>query len=696
MDLNSVNKIRKNRAAILFLFLLISISVYYNYHKIFFLRPQSVHKWRQSDCASIALNYYQNGLNFFHIETHNLTSESGKSGKCCTSEVPILYYSVALLYKLFGYHEYIYRIFNTLLFYLGLFYLFLLLYYLLNDWFWAASISILFFTSPVLVYYGNNFLSNSTAFSFTLISWYYFTRFWFERRPWFFYVSMIIILVSGALKVTALFSFFAFAGIFLIEYLKIASLNKDVRLFNQPIPYATSMGIIILILGAWLVYAHIFNEKHDCTYFSTTIFPIWQLSKPDMILVFKNVRKLWLSQYFHPSVLIFLLTCLFFTLYNFKKNLKLFSLAILFLLTEIIVYVTLQFWTFADHDYYTIDIYILPVIIIISTFYILKENAGILSSVLFKILFAVFVLFNVYYAKQKLQERYQGWMNDYVQYLDIYAITPYLRQIGINTNDTVISIPDKSNATLYLMNQKGWTEYTDARFNRGKFIKYNQDSSDIQQSIERGARYLIVNGIEELLKKPYLLPFTNHLKSVYKNVLIFDLKNDTINFNFTKPLVDNVLFCDAEHLSSDGQYYLDIQGKVYFQNGNTRSNERVFNGQFSCKLYESAPYGMTCRFDSLKNGDLYVISVFKKSMKKDLGTIVASSVNSNVFYRSDYKVDSILADGWEKISLKLVIPFEQSGQNMVVYLFNPEKEPVYFDNLTITKYKNLLNTIHSE
>ena len=48
----------KRFTTILFIGALALVAIFYNYQEIVFKRPQSVHKWRQSDCASIALNYY--------------------------------------------------------------------------------------------------------------------------------------------------------------------------------------------------------------------------------------------------------------------------------------------------------------------------------------------------------------------------------------------------------------------------------------------------------------------------------------------------------------------------------------------------------------------------------------------------------------------------------------------------------------
>ncbi|HBO76234.1 MAG: hypothetical protein A2W97_11745 [Bacteroidetes bacterium GWE2_40_63] len=92
---------KKHLPSLIFILLLVAIGFMYRYHQTLFYQPQSVHKWRQSDCASIALNYYQGGMHFFQPETHNLTSDGGITGKAFTSEVPFLYFGVALLYNFF-------------------------------------------------------------------------------------------------------------------------------------------------------------------------------------------------------------------------------------------------------------------------------------------------------------------------------------------------------------------------------------------------------------------------------------------------------------------------------------------------------------------------------------------------------------------------------------------------------------------
>ena len=100
------------------------------------------------------------------------------------------------------------------------------------------------------------------------------------------------------------------------------------------------------------------------------------------------------------------------------------------------------------------------------------------------------------------------------RYKALSSITPYLRKLGISRTDHVISIPDQSpNITLYLMDQKGCTEY-------GLFEPDGKDR--IKKFIEAGTKYLIIND-PEYLKMDYIKPFINKRIGEYKNVQIFDL-----------------------------------------------------------------------------------------------------------------------------------------------------------------------------
>lgn len=683
---------KKHLPAILFVIALFVIAFYYGYGGILLKRPQSTHTWRQTDCASLALNYYQGGMHFFLPETNNLTSDGGKSGKAATSEIPVLYFMVALLYKVFGYHEYIYRLINTLLFLIGLLYLFKTIFYLTKDAFWSVGFSLLVFTSPVTAYYGNNFLTNSSALAFSITGVYYFLKYFGETRKKYLVCYTLFFLLAAACKITSLISFFGFTFAAIVHTYRHRNQQIQGRPFSQYITFILPVALVCLIAGSWILYAIHYNQLHGCSYFSTTTFPIWGLSGSAIKDILHNIKSIWLGQYFHYSVLLFFAGCMGILLVHFKKSDMLLAISLFVSCMAAIIFILLQFWTLADHDYYLLDLYIIPVLLLTNMAYLIAGPLKIQANYPWvKILYIVFLLFNIHYCHTKLNERYNGWMNDYSKNRDFYSITPYLRQIGIQSKDTVISIPDISHASLYLMNLKGWTEYTDAKFNRGVPIHYNQDSAGIESSIRNGARYLIVNGIEELYKKPYLQSVATHLTGTYHKILIFDISGrDKRNYTLPEQSLWRKYTCKAEMKDPEGHHFPDsVDSTVLFANAETQSPDVAYSGRYSCKLTQQSPYGMTLKLNDIEAGERFEITVVRKSFQRTTAGIIASVDAPQPYYNNNDKLLSIEPGGWQKLQLNVFATPEMAGKELVIYVYNPENQPVYFDDLEVLRYRHI-------
>jgi hypothetical protein len=513
------NGIMVNR--IIFLILLFSLAILYNYPEIAFKRPQSVHNWRQSDCASLTLNYYQNGMKFFKPEVHALISDNLSTGNAATSEIPLLYYGVAGLYKIFGYHDYIYRIINTFIFLFGLYSLFLLFTKLQVDPFWSISLSLLFFASPVLAYYGNNFITDITAFSFTLAGWNNFISYYKKNRNRYFVYAMIFFFLGMSMKISAGISLLTILGIFFLDYTGIVKFRAKGKLFPYVVVQLIPFVLILLVVGSWALFARSYNLLHDCFYFSTQTYPLWNISAKDLQLTLENIKILWLDQYFHRYTLILFLIVFIVNLIHLKKADKLLMVSNLIVFTGCILYAILWFDTFRNHDYYTINLYILLVMnLIVFAEYMNRLYPKITSLFDIRLMLAIILLFNVIHTKNQMYQRYYGWWNERTKFKDFETITPYLRSIGITRYDKVISLSDQSHHTLYLMNQPGWTEC----------YSLNRDSASVQQSIDRGAKYLLIASCEDLDSRPYMRSFIHDPCGRYGSVLIFRLgKNNKKN-----------------------------------------------------------------------------------------------------------------------------------------------------------------------
>ncbi|MDP4227567.1 MAG: glycosyltransferase family 39 protein, partial [Bacteroidota bacterium] len=667
----------KLQDTIIFLFLLVLLCAFYKYPEILFKRPQSIHHWRQADCASLTLNYYQHGMHFFRPEVLNYTSDGRKSGYVCPSEIPLEYYFVATLYKIFGFHDFIYRIFNTIIFLLGLFYLFKIFKLITKDSFWSIGLSLFMFTSPVLVYYGNNFLTNSSAFALVLVAWFFFFRFYYEEKDRDFYISMILFFLAASCKISALLSVFAILGVYLLDIFHVSSTKKGSTVFFKKLNYGWAFLLIFALMGIWVAFAKHYNSVHQAQgYFSTQIMPLWQMDKKSFNLVLDHVKNLWLSQYFSIYALFFLLGCLIFVLTYIKRTDKFLGYILSFLFIGFVSYIILWFQTFKDHDYYTIDLYIF-LIFVLFTFANSLENRypKVFRSKWAKLVFSLFLIYNVWYASHEMHTRYEGWMNEYPEYKDVYTVTPYLRSIGIKPEDKVVCLPDNSHFTLYLMNQPGWTGC----------YGYNSDSAGIAASVKLGAKYLILVGTN-ITSKEYLQSYMNDKAGEYKTIRIFRLdRPENKRFALKRPefQTKQEVCCDAETLTSDKKSFMDRKKTFCFQGGICQSHEKHHSGRASIELTRNRAFGMTCWFPKSVKGEKFDITVWRSSEKGN-GSVVASAKNKDEFYIRDYDVVKKV-NKWELLRLAFILPVQPKDSLLAVYLWDDGDSPVYFDDLRVKR-----------
>lgn len=162
----------------IFLLALVGISFLYGYHIIIFDPPYSSHLWRQIDGLSLALNYYNEGMNFFEPKIHFQYSEQGRA----IGEFPIVYYLNAAIWKITGQSYFTARLLNLLIVFAGFFALYKTIYLVSKNYLVSLFIPLFVYSSPLVAFYSNNFLVNVPALSLIYISWYYFVRFSKDKK----------------------------------------------------------------------------------------------------------------------------------------------------------------------------------------------------------------------------------------------------------------------------------------------------------------------------------------------------------------------------------------------------------------------------------------------------------------------------------------------------------------------------------
>ena len=272
-------------------------------------------------------------------------------------------------------------------------------------------------------------------------------------------------------------------------------------------------------------------------------------------------------------------------------------------------------------------------------------------------------------------------------YRDFYNITPVLRNAGISRSDTVIAIPGGSHLALYLSDQKGWTEHRDMRLGREEPVAYNRDSTGIALSVSRGARYLMVSGEDQLEEKPYLLSFARHLVLKNVKVLLFNLNHPKKNYTGIVREPREKLYCDLELISADGLNFMTENPG--FSPGNAESVDTDFgrSGKNSIALNGQNPFGLTIRLENISAGERIVVSAWRFGRNKP-GSIVIAGEPVDLLYYDASTVAELDSNGWERITASLTIPEKLDGKTIKIYLYQPDKELVHFDDFSLEWYKS--------
>ncbi len=496
----------------IFFILILLFSVLYNYHEILFLRTQGIHHWRQCDCLSITMNYYQDKNPFLEPAVHFLGHDG--TGKT-VSDFPLIYYTVAQLWKVFGYHEFIYRLLNLLIFITGLLALMKLIEDLLKDSVWALFAVLMLFVSPTIVFYANNFLVNVPAFGLAMIGWYFFWLFYKSEKSGYLWISFGFFALGGLLKIPSAISFVAISVLFTGEITGIFKLKNGRKLFTKPFIQIIPFILVTGVITSWYLYAYSYNKHYNANLFLVGILPIWDLDKIQIYDIFLGFKEEIKRSYFHLSMHLFLLTALIFILVSFRKANRFLYLLTATLTAGNILFLILFFRPLKNHDYYVINLFIHAPIIFVTLLDLLKKHYPfIFRSIIFRLMIGALIIYNLGFTMDRMKERYSGWMNEsYQAYMHRFEnITPYLRSIGIGPEDKVLCLPDGSvNISLYFMNQKGWTDFST-----------DLDSAKIMGKINQGADYLFIY-IDTLYYNKNITPFVKDKIGEYNDIDIYDI-----------------------------------------------------------------------------------------------------------------------------------------------------------------------------
>ncbi len=521
----------------LFLFGFVLFCGLFEYGRVMNLRPLPMHLWRQTDCLSLTTNYYNGRATFFSPEIHAQIADKGASGSSA-GEFPVLYWAMGQVWKITGPSEFAYRLFGLLLHFLASYSLFLTLRRLLKSDFWSIGLTLLLFTSPVLVYYGISFLTDVPAFDLALIGWYFFVRHAQEGRRRYWMMAMACFALATLLKVTAGMSLVAIIGLYALYALKPSLFGDLRRVF--PLSPVFGWSVISMALAsiiAWYVHAEGYNELHNGRYTFNSLWPIWEMTNEEIDRAVIFAREVLVFQVFDTSVWLMITGAITLLMVHWRRVPAPLLLLNGMLVIGLVVYTVLWFHAVDGHDYYFVNPMIaLLVPMVTGLWWLRNERADLFGASWVRWVFLFLLGYNAAYASNNLVMRSNpnSYLNRsdllptyhcaepvywnslaYSTQSDLHDITPYLRSLGISVEDKVVSLDDPTiNASLYFMDQRGFTQYGYAM----------DDPETMERCIALGAKYMVfVN--EHWLDVPHMQPYLKYPLGQHRAARIYDLRN---------------------------------------------------------------------------------------------------------------------------------------------------------------------------
>ena len=164
------------------------------------------------------------------------------------------------------------------------------------------------------------------------------------------------------------------------------------------------------------------------------------------------------------------------------------------------------------------------------------------------------------------------------------------------------------------------------------------------------------------------------------------------NCSETEKSDPNVFFCDAENLSILNNQFIS-KGNV-FKEAKGVTDDEAYSGEQSCLADLSHPNGMICTITDLKPGEIFKVSVFRKSTN-NVGGVTLVSSDGSIKKSQGVSYGKKDANGWEPLSFNVQLPFNiDTTITLKVHIYNRNKkgELAYFDDLKITRLKLKRNT----
>jgi hypothetical protein len=673
---------RRLKEKILVFSVIIGLSLLYQFKYINDF-PSHIHAWAQADRYALSLGFLDNELNFFKpqmfIYNHQFPGNWSVPSKTTITAVdfPIHDYITALLMKISGISSpWIFRLYILLYSFIGLFYLYKLAKSLTGNRLSSIFIVIFAGTSPVFVYYQGGFLPTIPSLANAMIGIYFYHSSLKQESKKRFWLPIIFLTLAALSRTTFAIPLIALVAVEFIRFLR-----KQTDIVPKLVPILLSFSFIVL----YFAYNSHLRENYGSN-FLNHILPPENFEQFKEIL--KTVYKRWIFQYFTAfHYFVFLVAMFLFVIsiirkgINFKKAKLDFPLFSMIYFIGSCLFSLLMLRQFSDHDYYFLDTFFLPFILIfIIIFNSVSQKVNIQNSKIASliIVFALIIFIVQPIKTQEDRRKSEEWDRTEAIIKDYNKSSEFLDSLNISPSAKILVLDAViPNMPSILMDRKAYAVMQIDRKHIEEALKWEYDYIIFQNKYFMDGVYKVYPDIISKIEKIA----DNGKITVCKATKIKKQSIDEfLNFNKVKPVYTS--FCDFEN---DPENFWK---NIYL------SKKKSHSGNSSAYIDSTMEYGLTFKSSDLsvlidKPYNLLFSSYFLCQSNIDSEIVVSiNSEGKNIYYMSYNLKDFVKKKNvWTYAQMIFPLPAIKSKDFEIgLYIWNTGKSEFWYDDFGFKIY----------
>lgn len=443
---------------VLFFIVAIFISVFQHY-RVFSLDVIGYHSWRQTQTQTVIDNFYKVDFNILNPRLDDLHYPDG----IYRMEFPLAQWLVACLYKLFGSHLFITRLFFYIITFISVFGMFKLTFVLTQNKLTSLLMAWFFLFSPVLYYYSVNPLPDNLALCFGIWSIYFWISYLKQNKNHLFILSCIFLTLSVAVKLP----FIVFGAMYLSKFYDKHALKK-INIKYALTPFFIMIPTLfwyVWVIPTWggngVVRGIIDNDKTILQLLDIMQFNLFS-TMPELLVNYATVPLLILGFYFLVKKL------------NIKNYIH---RSFIFVGILLIIYFLYEMHLIDRvHDYYLFPF--LPMLFLIVAYAI--QSIFLNPSSNFKYLILLSFLISPITAYLRCNSRWNSESPGFTK--EFLSCKKQLQEIIPISSKVIVFGDDSRSIVLYHLQRKGWS-----------LGQYGIKDKDFEEGIKRGATFVITD-----------------------------------------------------------------------------------------------------------------------------------------------------------------------------------------------------------